>query len=89
MNLNVDHKSLFAEARVLNSVKAEQGALRLLELIESEKIFMEVLPSENEQFSGEREERDYVSYCQFLESVNGKKVIQMLEEEDAKERFEL
>lgn len=89
MEINVDHKSLFAEPKLLHSVKAEQGAERLLESIENEKMFMEVLPNSSEQFSGEREERDYISYCQFLESVNGKQVLQMLEEEDAKECVKL
>lgn len=89
MEINVDHKSLFAEPRLLHSVKAEQGAARLLEAIDNEEMFMEVLPNSCEQFTGEREERDYISYCRFLESVNGKKVLQMLEEEDARERIEL
>lgn len=89
MEITVERKGLFAEAKILHSVKAEQGAERLLEKIESEEMAMEVLANASEQFSGEREEKDYISYCQFLESVNGKKVLQMLEEEDARECVEL
>lgn len=83
MEITIDRKGLFAEAKLLHSVKAEQGAARLLEKIENEEMTMEVLANASEQFTGEREERDYISYCLFLESVNGKKVMQMLEEEDA------
>lgn len=83
MDITIERKGLFAEAKILNSVKAEKGAERLLHKIESEEMTMEVLANASQEFSGEREERDYVSYCQFLESVNGKKVIQMLEDEDA------
>lgn len=87
MEITSDHKGLFAEAKILHSVKAEQGAERLLAKIESEEMAMEVLANASIQFSGEIEEKDYVSYCTFLESANGKKVLQMLEEEDAGECF--
>lgn len=89
MEIKIDHDTLFAETKILHSVKAEKGAERLLEKIESEEMAMEVLANASIQFTGEWEEKDYISYCQFLESVNGKKVIQMLEEEDAGECFKL
>lgn len=89
METTIERKGLFAEAKLLHSLKAEQGAERLLEKIESEEMAMEVLANASEQFTGEQEERDYISYCEFLESVNGKKVLQMLEDEDAGECVEL
>ena len=50
---------------------------------------MEVLPNTSVQFTGELEEKDYVSYCGFLSSANGKRVLQMLEESDEGECIEL
>lgn len=83
MEPELERKGLFAEAKLLNSVKAEQGAARLLEKIDNVEMVMEVLPNTSEQYSGEHEERNYVSYCRFLNSANGKKVLHMLEAEDA------
>lgn len=89
MEVEMERKSLFAEAKLLNSVEAEQGAARLLERVNNHEMMMEILPNTCEQFTGEQEERDYISYCRFLESANGKKIIQMLEEMDEREFVEL
>lgn len=80
---------LLGKSRVLHSLEAEEGAKRLLERIENADMGMEVLPDSFEQFSGELEEKDYVSYCEFLNSANGKKVINILEEKDERQLFEL
>jgi hypothetical protein len=87
--MKIEHSTLFAEPKLLNSVEAEQGAKRLLKRIDSEEMTMEVLPNNCSQFSGEQEERDFISYCRFLESANGKKIIQMLEEIDGRKYVEL
>lgn len=77
------------KTKLVLSVEAETGANRLLERIENEEMGMEVLPDKFVPFSGELEEKDYVSYCGFLHSVSGKKVIRILEECDERELFEL
>ena len=85
--MNMD--TFFGNARLLNSVKAEEGAKHLIEKIEKGTLEMDVLPNRYARFSGELEEKDYVSYCRFLESSNGKKILDMLEEEDARRFIEL
>lgn len=77
------------KTKLVLSVEAEAGASHLLERIENEDMGMEVLPNKYVQFSGEVEEKDYVSYCGFLNSASGKKVVQILEEDDERELFEL
>jgi hypothetical protein len=47
------------------------------------------MPNSYAQFTGELEENDYLSYCRFMESAKGLKVIQLLEEEDERKLFEL
>lgn len=76
-------------SKMLSSVEAEKGAIRLLKRIEEGTLTMEVLPNNYVQFTGELEEKDYISYCSFLNSANGKLVIQMLEEADAGEFIKL
>lgn len=71
------------------SVDAEEGAARLMERIQNRTLPMDILPNRYDQFSGKLEQEDYVSYCRFLESMNGQKVLNMLEEEDAGEYVEL
>ena len=80
---------LLGKSRILHSVEAEAGARRLLERVECDDMCMEVLPDSFEQFAGELEVKDYVSYCDFLTSANGKKVIDILEEEDERQLLEL
>lgn len=80
---------IMSPSRSMRSVEAERGAERLVERLENGKMGMEVMPNVFKQFTGELEERDFQSYCRFLESANGYKVIQMLEEEDARKLFEL
>lgn len=85
--MNMD--SFYGKTRILSSVAAEEGAKCLVEKLESGTLGMDVLPNKYASFSGELEEQDYISYCHFLKSSNGKKVLSMLEEEDAAEYVEL
>lgn len=85
----MDMGNLMGKSKMLNSVEAEKGAVRLLERIDDGTLAMEVLPNTSVQFTGELEEKDYVSYCGFLSSANGKRVLQMLEESDEGECIEL
>lgn len=81
--------TFFGNTKILSSVEAEAGAKDLMDKIRDKDLTMDILPNQYARFSGELEEQDYISYCHFLESSNGKKVLQMLEEEDARNAIEL
>lgn len=85
MNMN----SFFGNTKILNSAEAEAGAKRLIRKIENEELKMDILPNRYVRFSGELEEKDYISYCNFLKSDNGRKILRMLEENDARNYVEL
>ncbi len=76
-------ENFFGNTKLLCSDKAESGAKRLIENLENDTLRMDILPNRYERFSGQLEEADYVSYCRFLKSSNGKKILNMLEVEDA------
>jgi uncharacterized membrane protein len=76
-------------SRSLHSQEAEKGAEHLIERIETGEIGIEVMPNSYAQFTGELEENDYLSYCRFMESAKGERLIQLLEEEDGRKLFEL
>lgn len=85
--MNMD--CLYGREKILSSEAAEKGAKSLRKKLESNALGMDVLPNQYDQFPGELEEQDYISYCRFLKSSNGGKVLKMLEEEDAAEYIEL
>ena len=70
------------EKRILNSIEAREGAEYFNKILSTGILKMDVLPNNYDEFFGEKEEKDYVSYCSFLQSKNGKKVIKMLEDAD-------
>lgn len=76
-------RNFYGKAGILHSSEAEVGAKQLLEKIENNTMRMDILPNQYEQFTGELEEEDYITYSRFLQSVNGQKVLKMLEEENA------
>ena len=82
-------KFLNDDAKILSSVEAENGAHEMIKKIRNEELTMDVLPNFYPKFTGELEEADYVGYNRFLSSRNGNMVINMLEEEDAREYIEL
>lgn len=82
-------KNFWGKNRIVNSVKASEGARRLLEKVHNGSLNMEVLPNNYGRFTGDLEENNYISFCQFLKSSNGKKVLTMLEEADAGRNIEL
>lgn len=82
-------KNFWGKNRIVNSVKAVEGAQHLLEKIHDGALVMEVLPNNYGRFTGDLEENNYISFCQFLKSSNGKKVLTMLEEADAGRTVEL
>lgn len=81
--------TFWGNIKIQCSVSAEEGAGRLIESIQNRTLPMDILPNRYDKFSGKLEQEDYVSYCRFLESLNGQKVLDMLEEEDAGEYVEL
>lgn len=82
-------KSFYWEKGVMHSSKAEEGARLMFENIENNNLKMDILPNQYARFTGELEEIDYITYGKFLQSVNGQKVLKMLEEENAGNFVEL
>lgn len=82
-------KSFYGNTGILHSPEAEEGARKLFEKIENDTLRMDILPNQYDQFTGELEEADYITYERFLQSVNGQMVIKMLEEENAENFIEL
>lgn len=64
--------------RFLNSEDAEFGANRMIKQIRNKKIVIDISPSSYERYNGELEEKDYISYCNFLQSSNGRNLLKNL-----------
>lgn len=79
----------FSKEKILNSQEAESGAKNLIHKLNSRHLEMDIMPNTYPRFTGELEEEDYISYCRFLESYNGKQILSILEEENATEYIEL
>ena len=75
--------SFYAKKGIMHSPKAEEGARLMFENIENDNLKMDILPNQYARFTGELEEADYITYGRFLQSVNGQRVLKMLEEENA------
>lgn len=67
---------------ILHSVNASAGARRFIENLEKGTLKLDVLSDSCEQYNGELEEKDFISYCEFMKSRNGRIVLKMLDEED-------
>lgn len=72
----------FGEKRLVLSEGAVKGGENLLVRIQSEDLRMEILPNNYSQFTGELEERNFLSFTRFVNSVYGKRLIKHLEEQD-------
>ena len=75
--------------KLLSSAEAEAGADRLLRRIHTENLGLDVLPNSYPRYTGQLEEEDYISYCRFLASSNGKKLLRILEVQDDGKCIEL
>lgn len=75
--------SYYGTKGIMHSSGAEEGARMLLENIENDDLKMDILPNQYARFTGELEETDYITFGRFLQSVNGQKVLKMLEEDNA------
>lgn len=69
--------------KILMSSESECGAVRLITKIRNGFLGMDVLPNSYPQYTGVLEEEDFLCYSRFLESANGKKLLTMLEVQDA------
>ena len=67
---------------ILHSLNAREGAERLGNKLINHELMMDILPNSYEQYNGELEQRNFVSYCNFLKSRNGRIVLDMLDKED-------
>ena len=74
----------FWNNRFLNSKEAELGAERMIQRMRNKKLVMDILPNSYEQYNGQLEEKDYIAYCRFLQSSNGRNLLNNLEEENAR-----
>lgn len=81
--------SYYKLSKLTSSVQGEDGADRLLERLRSGQLRMDVLPNSYPRFTGQLEEEDYIAYCRYLESLNGKKLFDRLEKADGKNHIEL
>lgn len=77
--------SSYGTQKLLCSAEGEAGAARLLEKLRSGQLKKEMRPNMYPRYTGDLEERDYLSYCKFLSSVNGKIVLNRLEEQDGRD----
>lgn len=75
--------------KLLCSAESEAGAIRLLEKLRNGELEKEVRPNDYPRYTGELEENDYLSYCRFLGSINGKRVLSRLEAQDGRDYIEL
>lgn len=74
------NKSMQSIKGYLHSKDAEEGAKQLIHDIKSGKIRKATLPNSSPNFTGDLEYEDYVSFYKFLESANGKTLMERLEE---------
>lgn len=69
-----------ANLAYVNSPEATNGASNFINNIKNGVIKMEALPNSYEEFTGTVEKNDFISFCKFLESVNGQLVLSISEE---------
>lgn len=85
----MSNRPFYKIPKLLSSTAAEAGADRLLLRLQTGSLKLDVLPNSYPRYTGQLEEEDYVSYCRFLASSNGKKLLKALEEQDARKCIEL
>lgn len=81
--------SFYKIAKLPSSVRGEHGADHLLERLRNGQLRMDVLPNSYPRFTGQLEEEDYIAYCRYIESLNGRKLFDRLEKADGKDYAEL
>ena len=89
MDYNMIDLNMGRKPKITHSLDARSGADALRRRLESGDMGMEVLRNTFAQFSGELEEKDFVSYSDFMTSSKGKRLVHVLEEWDEGKLFEL
>ena len=67
---------------ILHSSNAREGAERLGNKLINHELMMDILPNSHKLYNSEFEQGNFVSYCKFLKSRNGRIVLDMLDKED-------
>ena len=80
---------IYPTLSLLSSAEAEDGATRLLDKIHDGRLGLPVLPNSYTKYAGKQEEEDYKSYCRFLSSSNGRKLLQRMEAQDDRKNAEI
>lgn len=75
-------KTYLKGSKILHSLEADKGAEAFMETLYSGGLRKDILQNSAEQFPGRLEEENYISYCKFLSSINGKFILDLLEEFD-------
>lgn len=70
----------YYNTRICISKSAELGAVDLIHKIKDNTINIDILPNKYQDFTGQLETSDYLSFCKFLESRRGKKILDLMEE---------
>lgn len=58
----------------------QRDAEQLIDKMKNNYIEMETLPNSYENFTGRLELEDFLSFCQFLESRQGKTILELVED---------
>ena len=61
------------------SHSVQKDAEHLIDKMKNNYIEMETLPNSYENFTGELELEDFLSFCQFLESRKGKTILELVD----------
>jgi len=68
----------FYQNRIYTSENAKQGARELIYKMKNNILELEVLPNSFDDYTGELETENYLSFCQFVDSRKGKLVLSKL-----------
>ena len=65
---------------VIISCVAQKDAERLIDKMRNNYITMDILPNSYENFTGRLELDDFLSFCQFLETRQGRIILEFMED---------
>ena len=62
------------------SYEVQKDAEQLVDRMKNNYVIMDTLPNSYENYTGRLELEDFLSFCQFLESRQGKKVLELVDD---------